>query len=220
MTGPSRPRHRICGALLNLHRRNAAMEVIRGGERDRGQEVRCEFEHRGGRTAARLRRQRSALPRLPNFGEPCSRHSVRAPRERGNRPRTGPQRSAQMLHRGVSGQEPIALLLACDPVAGDQHHAEVAAGDLLLQPFQRLDDGAAVARPRRRSLRTNIAPSRALSLSGRLSLTSATPPEISIRTRSPRRRAPAIHAPLPVFPTRKGRGFGVRSQSRGPKSSA
>jgi hypothetical protein len=28
----SRPRHRICGAFLNLHRRNAAMEMIRAGE--------------------------------------------------------------------------------------------------------------------------------------------------------------------------------------------
>ena len=38
---------------------------------------------------------------------------------------------ARDAQRGVGGQEPIALLLVGEAMAGDQHHADVAAGHLL-----------------------------------------------------------------------------------------
>ena len=47
----SHRRHRICGVFLNLCCRDAAIEVIRGGQGDRSQEVRGAVERRGARAA-------------------------------------------------------------------------------------------------------------------------------------------------------------------------
>ena len=44
--------------------------------------------------------------------------------------------AAQPLRVGVDGQEIEALLVVGDAVAGHEHHAHVAAGDLAFEPIQ------------------------------------------------------------------------------------
>jgi hypothetical protein len=46
---------------------------------------------------------------------------------------------AEPLRRGVRWQEPVAALLVGEAMAGDEDHADVAAGDGSVEPFERVE---------------------------------------------------------------------------------